>query len=148
MLILYGVFAGYGSLSQLIVTVGFYPSPPVPVLLITLLAVGLFFSAASLWCGLGVRNQKRSRLKALVFFLWLYIVWLVGLNVWFYVNHFFLSSSLDLQSPDLLEHMERSSRFGLVNTVSNSIRVVLESAAIIWLIGQLSTPLIQDGFES
>ena len=148
MLILYGLYAGYGSLSQLIVTVGFFPSPPVPVFLITILVVGLFFSAASLWCGLGVRNRKRSRLNALVLFLWLYIVWSVGLNVWFYVDHFFLSSSPDSQFPELLESTERSARHSLANTVSSSIRVVLESAAIIWLIGQFSTPLIQDGFEA
>ena len=148
MLIVYGVYAGYGSLSQLILTLWLFPADTVPVFLVTMLAVGLFFSAAFLWCGLGLRSRQRSRLKALVFFLWLYIVWSVGLNVWFYVDHFFLSSPPDSQYPALLESMERSARHSLANTVSGSIRVVLESAAIIWLIGQFSTPLIQDEFEA
>ena len=146
-LILYGVFGCYASLSQLTVTVVFYPLPPVPVLLLVIPAVGLFFSAASLWCGLGVRNRKRSILKALVFFLWLYIAWSIGLNVWLFVEHFYLSSAVDSQNPEVLESFERSARFRLANTVSGSVRIVLESAAIIWLIGQFSTPLIQEEFE-
>jgi len=148
MLILYGVYAGYGSLSQLILTLWLYPAATVPVFLVTILVVSLFFSAASLWCGLGLRNRQRSRLKALVYFLWLYMVWSIGLNVWFYVDHFFLSSPPDSQFPELLESMERSARHSLANTVSGSIRVVLESAAIVWLIGQFSTHLIQDEFEA
>jgi len=146
-LILYGVYAGYGSLSQLILTLWLSAAETVPIFLVTILVVGLFFSAASFWCGLGLRNRQKSRLRVLVFFLWLYIVWSVGLNVWFYLDHFFLSSPLDSQFPELLERMEQAARQSLANTVMASIKVVLESAAIIWLIGQLSTSLIQDEFE-
>lgn len=147
MLILYGLYAGYGSLSQLVLTLWLFPVDTAPAFLVTILAVGLFFSVASLWCGLGLRSRRRSRLRALVFFLWLYIVWSVGVNAWFYFDHFFLSSPPDSEFPAMLESLERSARHSLGNTVSISIKIVLESAAIIWLIGQLSTSLIRDEFE-
>jgi hypothetical protein len=147
-LILYGAFGLYGSLSQLILTVWLFPADTVPAFLVAMLAVGLFFSAVSVWCGLGLQTRQRSRLKVLVFFLWIYMLWSVGLNAWFYIDHFFLTSPPDSKFPELLQNLERSAQHRLANTVSNSIRIVLESAVIIWLIGQLSSSLIQDEFEA
>lgn len=148
LLILYGVFGVYGALSQLTLTVWLFPTDSVPVFLVTILAVSLFFSSVSLWCGLGLRTRQRSRLKALVFFLWAYILWSVSLNIWFYIDHFFLSSPPDSQIPEVLESLQRSARHSLANTVLSSIRVILESAVIIWIIGQLSSSLIQDEFDA
>ena len=122
------------------------PTDTVPVFLVTVLAVNLFFSAVSVWCGLGLRTRQRSRLKALVFFLWIYILWSVGHNVWFYIDHFFLTAPPDSPYPRLLETLERSERYRLANMVTSSIRVALESAVLIWMIGQLSSSLIQDEF--
>ena len=81
MFILYGAYGGYTSLGQLILTVSFFPSPAIPVYVVTIFAVGLLFSAVSLWCGLGLRKRSRSALKTLIVFLWPYIVWSVGQNI-------------------------------------------------------------------
>jgi len=147
LLILYGAFGGYTSLSQFGLTVWLYPAPPVPIYLVTVWAVSLAFSVASLWCGLGLRRRDRSRLKALIFFLWLYIFWSVGMNVWSYIDHFYLSSSPETQYSELLESLERSARSRLANAISQSIRVVAESVIVVWVIGQLSSRLLRDEFE-
>lgn len=50
-LIIYGAFGVYGQLSQLIITMWLFPADTVPLFLVTTLAVGLLFSAVSIWCG-------------------------------------------------------------------------------------------------
>ena len=145
--ILYGVFAGYSSLGQLIITVWFVPEPPVSVFLVSLLLGWLLFSAASLSCGLGMRKRSMSALKALVFFLWLYVIFRVGLNIWSYVDQFFMTSPPNIDIPALVESLERSARQRFARAVFTSTVVVLECTAVFWLLGQLSSSLIQDEFK-
>jgi len=108
------------------------------------MVIGLFFSMASLWCGIGLLRRQRSRLKALVVFLWLYIAWSVAQVAWSHFLFFDQLSSLQTGILDLSDKMQYS--LGL--NISISIRVILESALIIWVIGQFSTALIQEEFEA
>ncbi len=145
-LIVYGAFGTYGSLSQLIQFVWARPVDAFPVYLVTLYSVSLFFSAVAVWCGLGLRARQRSRLRALVFFLWLYVLWLVGVTVWWHIEYFFMSSIID-RSPDMLEGLERIGRSRTATLVSLSIHSVLQIAVILWAIGHLSSSMIREQFE-
>ena len=99
-------------------------------------------------CCPGGSARQRSRVKALVFFLWLYVLWQVGLNAWYYIEYFFLSSPPDSLNPELRASLERFVRHSLASTVSGSISVLLQSAVIIWAIGHLRSSLIQDEFDA
>ena len=147
MLIVTGVYGAYGSLSQLITTTWVRPVDEFPVFLITVFSVGLFFSALSVWCGLGVRARQRSRLRALVFFLYVFILWSVGLLFWSYYEYFLLTPPFETRDPALLESLERLARNRVASMVFGTIRVVLESAFIIWAIGHLSSSMIREQFE-
>lgn len=138
MLILYGLFKGYGWLSDLVLKMWLFSLDGFPPFLIGMVVIGLFFSMASLWCGIGLLKRQRSRLKALVVFLWLYIAWSFAQVA---LSHFlFFKTGI----PDLSDKMQYS--LGL--NISLSIRVILESALIIWVIRQFSTALIQEEFEA
>jgi hypothetical protein len=137
-LILYGLFKGYGWLSDLVLKMWLFSLDSFPPFMIAMVVMGLFFSMASLWCGIGLLRRQRSRLKALVVLLWLYIAWSFAQVAW---SHFlFFKTGI----PDLSDKMQYS--LGL--NISISIRVILESALIIWVIRQFSTALIQEEFEA
>lgn len=109
-----------------------------PSFVIGMVMIGLFFSMASLWCGIGLLRRQSSRLKALVVFLWLYIAWSIAQVAW---SHFlFFKKGI----PDLSDKMQYS--LGL--NISISIRFILESALIIWVIRQFSTALVQEELEA
>lgn len=141
-LILYGLSSGYGLLSQLVTRFLLFSVGDISVTLLTVLVVGLFFSTASLWCGLGLRKRQRSRLKAFIVLLWLYIAWSIGFNVWNYYLFVDQLSSLGMPVSESLKM-----QFVLASTVSESIKVILLSALFIWLIRQFSTDLVQEEFE-
>ena len=139
-LILYGLSSGYGWLTDLVPRMWLFPLDDFPPFMVASWAFGLLFSIAALWCGLGLRKRRRSRLKALVVFLWLYVVWRVGQNI----GTYFILDWVSALETGLSDRM----KFTLALNIATSIRVVLESALIIWVIGQLSKPLIQEEFEA
>ena len=143
-LILYGLFKGYGWLSDLVLKIRLISLDDYPPFLIAVIVIGLFFSMVSLWCGIGLLRRQRSRLKALVVFLYLYIAWTVAQVAWSYFQIFDQLSSLQTGFSDLSDRTQ----YALGHTISNSIRVILESALIIWVIGQFSKPLVLEEFEA
>ena len=139
-LILYGLSRGYGLLTDLVSRMWLLSPKDIPPLMVAMWAFGLLFSIAALWCGLGLRKRRLSRLRALVVFLWLYVVWIVGQNIGTY-SILDWGSAFETELSDMM-------KFTLVLNISASIRVVLESALIIWVIGQLRKPLVQEEFEA
>jgi hypothetical protein len=142
------VVTGYGAASQLVITLWFHAHPPAPVSLLVIFGVSFAFSAAALWCGLGMRERDSTRLRALIIVLWLYVIWSVGMNVWDYVEHFFRASPPpEWASDDILEAMKRSKDSQLVGTVFRSIFVIAEVFVVVWLTGQLSSKLVREEFK-
>ena len=138
-LILYGLSHGYGWLTGRVPTMWLFLPNDIPPLMVASWAFDLLISIAALWCGLGLRKRRRSRLRALVVFLWLYVIWRVGQNI----GTYFILDWVSAFETGLSDRM----KFTLALNITTSIRVVLESALIIWVIGQLSKPLIQEEFE-
>lgn len=150
-LILYGVTGVYGCLTQLALTATLYPWPPAPIFLVVVLSVSLVFAVVALWCGLGLLSRDRGRLRLLVVFLWIYILWSVGMNVWTYIDHIFVSpatTSLEWASEDMLKSIELRSRYRVSSAIVRSIWVIVQSFFIVWVIDKLSSKLIQNEFRA
>jgi hypothetical protein len=141
-LILYGLSSGYASLTDLVPRVWLFPLDDfdLPPFMVASWAFGLLFSIAAVWCGVGLQKRRRSRLRALVFILWLYVLWRVSQNIGTYLI-------LDWGSAFETGLSDRM-KFTLALNITTSIRVVLESALIIWVIGQFSKPMIREEFEA
>ena len=146
--ILLGAYGVYASVGHLIVTILFFPAPSIPVLLIVVWGVSLPFSAASLWCGFGLRRRSEVALKSFVVLLVLYVIWTIGLSTWMLVDDLLASPPTESSSQFMLDMMEESARHGLAVSILSLVSSLLISAACIWLIVQFSSRAVKHEFAN
>jgi len=146
--ILLGAYGVYTSLGQLILTILFYPAPSILNLFTVVLAVSLPFSAASLWCGFGLRRRSRSALKAFIVLLFLYVLWTIGLSTWMLVDDLLMSPPAEFHIAEFLDRMEQSARYGLAQSIFSLVTSILTSAICFWLMVQFSSRAIRHEFAN
>ena len=113
-------------------------------------SLNVFFGIAAIWLGFGLLQRKETVLRSFPVVGWLYIVIWSATTIFAFGIGIYATSPSPAEAPsaEVVEAFKEARTVHLAYSARGGIALLAESALIIWVLANLKTDVIRQGFAS
>ncbi len=109
-------------------------------------SLDVFFAIAAMWLGSGLLRRKPVVLRSISLIGWLYILTWFGVTISGIGFMFHATSPAEAHSAEVVQALKEARTVHLAYSARAGIRLLAESALILWVLANLKTDVIRQDF--